>query len=128
MPNKKINQLDVKVAVSTDLMLVGDPATGTSFKSTVATLPLVPYTGATQSVNLGAHDLFVQGLTIGKGNNSLVNNTALGHSTLLTATTGNYNTAVGYESLRNTTTGQYNTAVGQSSLFSNTTGDRKSVV
>jgi len=89
---------------------------------------LVPYTGATQSVNLGAHDLFVQGLTIGKGNNSLVNNTALGHSTLLTATTGNFNTAVGYESLRNTTTGQYNTAVGQSSLFSNTTGGQNTAL
>ena len=57
MPNKKINQLDVKVAVSTDLMLVGDPATGTSFKSTLATLPLVPYTGATGDVNLGEFGL-----------------------------------------------------------------------
>jgi hypothetical protein len=66
MPNKKINQLDVKVAVSTDLMLVGDPVTGTSFKSTVATLPLVPYTGATATVDLGDNDLeagsvFVEG-------------------------------------------------------------------
>jgi len=57
MPNKKINQLDVKVAVSTDLMLVGDPATGTSFKSTLSTLPLVPYTGATTNVNLGEFGL-----------------------------------------------------------------------
>jgi hypothetical protein len=88
----------------------------------------VPYTGATQAVNLGAYDLLVQGLTIGKGNNALVNNTALGHSTLLTATTGNFNTAVGYESLRNTTTGQYNTAVGQSSLFSNTTGGQNTAL
>jgi len=88
----------------------------------------VPYTGATGQVDLGNYDLKVQGLTIGKGNNSLVNNTALGHSTLLTATTGNYNTAVGYESLRNTTTGQYNTAVGQSSLFSNTTGSQNTAL
>jgi len=88
----------------------------------------VPYTGATGQVDLGNYDLRVQGLTIGKGNNALVNNTALGHSTLLTATTGNFNTAVGYESLRNTTTGQYNTAVGQSSLFSNTTGGQNTAL
>jgi hypothetical protein len=88
----------------------------------------VPYSGATGQVDLGNYDLKVQGLTIGKGNNSLVNNTALGHSTLLTATTGNFNTAVGYESLRNTTTGQYNTAVGQSSLFSNTTGGQNTAL
>jgi hypothetical protein len=88
----------------------------------------VPYSGATGQVDLGNYDLKVQGLTIGKGNNALVNNTALGHSTLLTATTGNFNTAVGYESLRNTTTGQYNTAVGQSSLFSNTTGSQNTAI
>jgi len=57
MPNKKINALDVRVAVATDLMLVGDPTTGTSYKSTLATLPLVPYTGATANVNLGEYQL-----------------------------------------------------------------------
>jgi hypothetical protein len=88
----------------------------------------VPYSGATGQVDLGNYDLKVQGLTIGKGNNALVNNTALGHSALLTITTGNFNTAVGYESLRNTTTGQYNTAVGQSSLFSNTTGSQNTAI
>jgi hypothetical protein len=56
MPNKKINQLDVKVAVSTDLMLVGDPTSGTSFKSTLATLPLVP-TSRTLTINGVAFDL-----------------------------------------------------------------------
>jgi hypothetical protein len=88
----------------------------------------VPYAGATTNVNLGAFDLLVQGITIGKGNNSLVNNTALGHFSLSTITTGNFNTAVGYESLRNTTTGQYNTAIGQSSLFSNTTGGQNTAL
>jgi len=57
MPNKKINQLDVRVAVATDLMLVGDPTTGTAYKSTLTTLPLVPYTGATANVNLGEFQL-----------------------------------------------------------------------
>ena len=64
MPNKKINALDVKVAVSTDLMLVGDPTTGTAYKSTLATLPLVPYTGATGSVLLGLYGLTAGTLTL----------------------------------------------------------------
>jgi hypothetical protein len=82
----------------------------------------VPYSGATGSVNLGAYDLTVQTLTIGKGTNALSNNTALGYQTLLSITTGNYNTAVGYQSGKATTTATYNTSLGQSSLFYNTTG------
>jgi hypothetical protein len=80
----------------------------------------VPYSGATGAVNLGAFDLVVQGLTIGKGNNSLVNNTALGYQSLFHVTTGNFNTGGGYQSLHNITTGQYNTALGQSSMFTAT--------
>ena len=88
----------------------------------------VPYTGATGPVNLGAYDLTVQTLTIGKGNNSLANNTALGFHALFHITTGNYNTAVGYESSHNTTTGQYNTSLGQSALFTNTTGSQNTAI
>jgi len=88
----------------------------------------VPYTGATGPVNLGAYDLTVQTLTIGKGNSSLANNTALGYRTLFHITTGNYNTAVGYEAAHNTTTGQYNTALGQSALFTNTTGSQNTAL
>ena len=82
----------------------------------------VPYTGATGQVNLGAYDLTVQTLTIGKGNNALSNNSALGYQALFHATTGNFNTAVGYQSGHNTTTATYNTSIGQSSLFTITTG------
>ena len=88
----------------------------------------VPYTGATGAVNLGAYDLTVQTLTIGKGNSGLANNTALGYRTLFHITTGNYNTAVGYEAAHNTTTGQYNTALGQSALFTNTTGSQNTAL
>ena len=99
---------------------------------TLATFPsltgFVPYTGATGQVNLGAYDLLVQTLTIGKGNSSLANNTALGYRTLFHITTGNYNTAVGYESSHNTTTGQYNTSLGQSALFTNTTGSQNTAI
>ena len=88
----------------------------------------VPYTGATGAVDLGAFDLTVQTLTIGKGNSSLANNTALGYRTLFHITTGNYNTAVGYESSHNITTGQYNTTLGQSALFTNTTGSQNTAI
>ena len=88
----------------------------------------VPYTGATGPVNLGAYDLTVNELTIGKGTNGLSNNTALGHQALFHITTGNYNTGVGHESLHNTSSGQYNTALGQSSLFTNTTGSQNTAI
>ena len=38
MANKRINQLDSRVPVGTDLILVGDPSTGYSYKATVADL------------------------------------------------------------------------------------------
>jgi hypothetical protein len=39
MANKKINELDLKTLVTlTDLMIVGDPGTGTSYKTTLQTL------------------------------------------------------------------------------------------
>lgn len=58
MANKKINQLDFRTGVAlTDLLLIGDPTTGTSFKLTgtdfKTLLNNVPYTGATGNVHLG---------------------------------------------------------------------------
>jgi len=58
MPNKKINQLDARVgAALTDLMLIGDPGTGTSYKLTASELATllnaVPYTGANANLNMG---------------------------------------------------------------------------
>jgi hypothetical protein len=38
MANKRINQLDVRLPVGTDLILVGDPVSGYSYKATVADL------------------------------------------------------------------------------------------
>ena len=107
----------------------GQYINGAGFLTTFPSLTgFVPYTGATGQVNLGAYDLLVQTLTIGKGNSSLANNTALGYRTLFHITTGNYNTAVGYEAAHNTTTGQYNTALGQSALFTNTTGSQNTAL
>lgn len=66
MPNKKINQLDSRVLSATDLVLIGDPTTGTSYKSLVSGLGLVyvPYTGASSNVNLGEYELKAGRLTL----------------------------------------------------------------
>jgi hypothetical protein len=82
----------------------------------------VPYTGATGAVNLGAYDLKVYGLTLGRGTGSVSSNTAIGASALLRNTTGNSNTSSGYNTLVYNTTGYLNTANGSGALFSNTTG------
>ena len=88
----------------------------------------VPYSGASGSVNLGAYDLTVNELTIGKGLNGFANNTALGKRTLFHNTTGNYNTAVGHEAGHNITTGQYNTAIGQSAMFTATSAGQNTAI
>jgi hypothetical protein len=83
-------------------------------------------------------DLKVNGLTAGKGTNSLNENTALGvnalfgnnsgagantavgHSTLKANTSGSYNTGIGFYALNANSTGNNNTAVGYNSLVVNT--------
>jgi hypothetical protein len=101
----------------------------------------VPYTGATGAVNLGAYDLTVNGVTVGKGQANITDNTAVGLNALNSAsssgggnsafgyqalqantTGGNSNSALGYKALTANTTGYNNTAIGASSLLSNTIG------
>jgi hypothetical protein len=85
----------------------------------------VPYTGATQAVDLGAFDLKVNGLTVGRGKNGLEVNVGIGKNVLsntITGFQGNYLTAVGFEALKNDTWGYFNTAIGSSALYSNTYG------
>jgi uncharacterized protein (TIGR02145 family) len=87
----------------------------------------IPYTGAINAVDLGAYDLTVNGLTIGRGpsnggtnNNS---NTALGYQVLIGqngAGGGSRNTAVGSEAGRYMKDGADNTAVGYSALGGST--------
>jgi hypothetical protein len=93
---------------------------------TWVTPSFVPYTGATSAVDLGAYDLTVNGLTIGRGNTGDNSNTALGASALQTNTGGVSNTGIGYYALKTTngngTTGSYNVALGYSTLSANTTG------
>ena len=72
----------------------------------------VPYTGATGPVDLGAYDLTVNQLTVGKGGGAQGKNTAIGVSTLGSNTTGSNNTAIGNISLQTNITGNDLTALG----------------
>ena len=88
----------------------------------------VPYTGATGAVNLGAYDLTVNGITVGRGGGSNESNTVIGKNALVNNTvdnvnyTGIENTAIGFNALSSNTTGYENTAIGLSSLYYNTEG------
>ena len=82
----------------------------------------VPYTGAMYGVDLGAFDLTVNGLTIGKGAGSIAYNTAIGVNALNSNTTGFDNTANGNGALQSNTEGNQNTANGFIAMIANTTG------
>lgn len=82
----------------------------------------VPYTGATGPVNLGAFNLTVNGITVGRGAFSSNTNTALGLDALLNNSSGLYNTATGYQSLRLLTSGSLNTSNGFRVLNTLTSG------
>ena len=76
------------------------------------TSTVVPYTGATGAVNLGAYDLTVNGVRVGLGNGARSSNTAIGFESLNLNTTGYNNTAVGYKAFDNNKTGYNNTIIG----------------
>jgi len=88
----------------------------------------VPYTGATRAVNLGAYDLTVNGLTIGKGASGISTNTAIGLSALYSNTTGSNNTANGSSALYKNTTGSNNTANGSFALDSIIEGSNNTAI
>ena len=67
-------------------------------------------------------DIVVNELTIGKGRNYVITNTAIGYQALLFNQSGHYNSAVGHQSLHQISTGEGNTGVGYATLYSNTTG------
>jgi trimeric autotransporter adhesin len=83
----------------------------------------IPYTGATAAVDLGAFNLKVNGMTVGRGLNlNTDNNVGVGKDVLTRVTGGSYLTAVGHESLYSNTTGYNNTAIGSAALKANTSG------
>lgn len=73
--------------------------------------------------NTANQDIFINGLTIGKGSGTGATNTALGSSALLLSTTGYFNVATGAFTLTNNTTGNRNTALGYGALYQNLTGN-----
>ncbi len=85
---------------------------------------LVPYTGATGAVNLGAYDLTVNGLVIGTGPLGVSsNNLIFGRLALNSNTSGTANTAIGAGTLMNNTVGYSNFAIGAGSLLNNIDGN-----
>jgi hypothetical protein len=73
-------------------------------------------------------DASVNGVSIGRGNNSIAGNVRVGGGALPVVTTGGDNTAVGENSLNKNTTGTLNTAVGGSALNANTTGSQNTAM
>jgi NDP-sugar pyrophosphorylase family protein len=73
----------------------------------------VPYTGATGAVNLGAYDLTVNEITVGKGAGNIISNLVIGLYALSSNTSGSDNTAIGTFALDANTSGYRNTAIGR---------------
>jgi hypothetical protein len=94
------------------------------------TTSVVPYTGASQAVDLGAYDLKVNGITVGVGSKTITStsNTAIGNLALSRNTEGKWNSANGFSTLKNNTTGYNNTANGAFSLISNTIGNDNTAI
>jgi hypothetical protein len=94
---------------------------GTATWASASSSSGVPYSGASQAVNLGTYDLTVNGLTIGTGRGTTVNtfNTIVGGSSANRANQGTQNTAIGYNTISASTPGEKNTAIGAFSLVSN---------
>jgi len=91
---------------------------GSSWNLLPSASNVVPYSGASRSVNLGNYDLTVNGLTVGRGNGNVSSNTASGYQALYSNTTGGSNTAFGYSALyRNNGSG--NSAIGFEALRNN---------
>ena len=88
----------------------------------------VPYTGATQAVNLGAYDLTVNGIKVGRGAGSISDNTVVGSIALGANTTGSGNTAIGYAASNANTTAGNNTSMGYFALASTTTGGNNTAI
>ena len=82
----------------------------------------MPITQAkTAVVNLDK-DTTINGIKVGRGNNSVATNTIVGTNVLNSNTLGAWNTAIGSGALQNNTTGNENTASGLNALQSNTDG------
>lgn len=91
--------------------------------------------GATTTLAISANsitttlDSTINGLTVGKGNNIVLQNTAIGIDALSNnGTLGIHNTAIGYESLKENIGGDENTSIGSGALSSNVSGIRNTAI
>jgi len=79
----------------------------------------VPYSGATQAVNLGAYDLTVNGITVGRGGGAAASHTAFGANALSSISSSTFNNvAIGSNAYKLNTNGGNNTVVGADALKS----------
>ncbi len=111
-------------SVDSSTYLTTSSASSTYLTIANAASTYVPYTGATGAVNLGAYDLTVNSIRVGRGagsNNST--NSAFGFESLKSNTTGIHNAAFGYGALSANTTANDNTAIGMNSLLKLVSGD-----
>ncbi|MEQ8908421.1 MAG: hypothetical protein RIC95_04460, partial [Vicingaceae bacterium] len=73
-----------------------------------------------------SNDAIINGITVGKGNNSLSENTAVGNRALESINTGNANVAIGLSAGQLLTNGIQNTTVGSYAMQNNTIGNLNS--
>jgi len=100
-----------------------------TLSGTILNIPTgVPYSGATGAVNLGAYDLTVNGLTVGRGGTGQAENSAIGFGSLAANSTGNYNTSTGYGALNLNQGGSHNAAYGHRALLTNVSGEKNTSV
>jgi hypothetical protein len=114
------NMTLANVTVSSGNVTTANITTANITTANVTTANITTSTIATLTTTNGAS---IQGLTVGKGNSAVGNNTAIGVSTLAVNTTGSDNTAVGNSALALNTVGATNQAFGSGALASNTTGN-----
>jgi len=92
-----------------------------------ATNQFLAYDGAgwinTTTLNTGTEDAVINGVDIGTGPGTGVENTRVGDGALSSLTTGFQNVSVGAYSLQDLTTGEHNVAVGYNALNEETIGD-----
>ena len=80
------------------------------------------YTLDVTGVISGSEDAIINGITVGKGANSMLYNTAVGNLALSSIDNGDFNSAFGSLSQRDTDTGTLNSSFGFASLLTNTSG------
>lgn len=139
-----ITHLNPDATIETNLNIGNRIATGTANYSfdpnkdandyiiaTTSDIPTILPVSETQSgivdnislQELGGVDKYINGVRIGKGNNTAsTSNTVIGSNALMASTTATSNTAIGRSTLALATTGSFNTAVGAVSLANLTTG------